>query len=573
MPNVTGATLLVIQGSDQGSRFAIEDDVAHIGRAANNEVRILDTEISRRHAELSCVNGEWSVADLNSSNGTFLNGKPVQRAALKNGDQIQVGRTILLFAANTDESVSSIAQRINLVPEADPTDKSRIVGRSRRSATSDLLADASGSYAWSEAGANLQLLYRITEEVVRPSASLDESLQRILDLTLEAIGADRGCMLVTDSKTDRIEPRIISHRAHVNVDERMPISTSIVRYVIQNGHGVRTSDAQHDSRFEAGQSILKSGIREAMCVPMHGRFELMGVIYIDTTSAATEALLVRSPRSRFNDRLLALLLAVGRQSALAIENHRYQQSLVSAERLAAMGQTIAILSHHIKNILQGMRGGCYLIDMGLKQGENELVRKGWKIVDRNQDRIFNLVMDMLTFSKEREPVRVATDLNELVEEILDLVSPRVEEQQVVLRCELGTVPLSMFDREGLHRAILNIIANALDALRDTEQPRLTVRSGFDAAKDQLYVEVEDNGPGLAPEELPKLFNLFESNKGARGTGLGLSVSRKILEEHGGDIHLRSAPGQGARFRLHWPRSEPEHDDRPEPSVAPTQVGL
>ena len=109
-------------------------------------------------------------------------------------------------------------------------------------------------------------------------------------------------------------------------------------------------------------SILQAGIREAMCVPLQGRQSLDGVIYIDTTTPA-EQLLVRPNSSRFREDHLRLLVAIGRQAALAVENHRYQQAFVKAERLAAMGQTIATLSHHIKNILQGVRGGSYLIDL------------------------------------------------------------------------------------------------------------------------------------------------------------------------------------------------------------------
>ena len=87
---------------------------------------------------------------------------------------------------------------------------------------------------------------------------------------------------------------------------------------------------------------------------------------------------------------------------------------MQAERLAAVGQTIATLSHHVKNILQGIRGGSYLIDEGLKAGETELIRKGWRIVEKNQERISNLVMDMLTFSKERTPELVPAELNQVV---------------------------------------------------------------------------------------------------------------------------------------------------------------
>lgn len=542
---MTDATLLVIQGPEQGRRYELTPEPMHLGRSGQNEIRILDTEVSRQHALIRLLDGQWQISDLNSSNGTYLNGQPVTTAAIESGDQIQIGRTILLFTRQQSQADRTIVERINLVANSAFEDQSRIVGQARPTEQTHL-------GGWTQAGANLQLLYQITEEVVQPTTSLDDLLKRILDLTLKAVGADRGCMLVANAKTDRIEPRVVSHRQGVNVDERMPISTSIVEHVIHNGQGVRTSDAQHDSRFDTGQSIMKAGIREAMCVPMQGRFELMGVIYVDTTRSSLSPL-SHLDGGRFNDQLLRLLLAIGRQSALAIENSRYQDALVTSERLAGVGQTIAIMSHHIKNILQGVRGGGYLIDAGLKQNNEEMVRKGWGVVDRNQERIYNLVMDMLTFSKEREPQMKMSRLRDLVTDVTELMQPRFATAGITLSLqEVTPVPQSQFDPEGLHRAILNMLTNAIDAVDEKTDPRIEIRYGLDRAREQVWVEIEDNGRGIEETELSRLFQLFESSKGFKGTGLGLAVSKKILQEHGGTISVRTRPEVGTCFRLEWP---------------------
>lgn len=538
------ATLLVIQGPDQGSRIDVGVEPLRIGRGIHNDSRILDTEMSRQHAIISYEQGGWWITDQKSSNGTFVNGKLVERARLNQGDQVQLGRSILLFAATPEDSLKSASAHINLVPDNVATDRSRIVGQAR----SEGVGMASN---WGQAGANLQLLYQITEEVVRPTSSRDELLRRILDLTLQSVGADRGCMLVTDSKTDRIEPSVVSHRPGIDVNELMPISTTIVEYVIQNGQGVRTSDAQQDSRFDGGQSILKAGIREVMCVPMHGRYELMGVIYVDTTNSPMQ---FEDPhRGHFNDQSLRLLLAIGRQSALAIENYRYQDSMLTAERLAAVGQTVAIMSHHIKNILQGVRGGGYLVDMGIKSEKIDMIQKGWTIVERNQERIYNLVMDMLTFSKERDPKLVMTSIKNVVQEVAELMQQRLADRGIELRIDIDdAIPAAMIDPEGFHRAILNLIINAIDALEDQTQPRISISCRYSHAEEQYHLYVEDNGTGIDPVDLPKLFSLFESSKGSAGTGLGLSVSRKVLQEHGGEITADSELGRGTTFHLQWP---------------------
>jgi two-component system NtrC family sensor kinase len=405
---------------------------------------------------------------------------------------------------------------------------------------------------------NFGVLYRMAEETVRPSIPIGQLLQRILDMTIEAVGADRGCILLIDPETRAWQLQAVSRRAARDDAGGMPVSRSIVDYVLKVNQGVRTTDAQHDQRFDTAKSILQAGIREAMCVPLQGRMSLDGVIYVDTTTPADQ-LLKQPTGSRFREDQLRLLVAIGRQAALAVENSRYQQAFVKAERLAAMGQTIATLSHHIKNILQGVRGGSYLIDLGLKDHNEEMVRKGWQIVEKNQGKIYHLVMDMLTFSKERQPAWQKASVNQTVADVVELMQARAAEGRVALEFHpQADIPEATFDPDGIHRAVLNVLINALDAVEGRDQARVKVETGYLADTETLWVSVEDNGPGISEEQMKKLFNLFESTKGARGTGLGLAVSQKILREHGGEITVESQPGLGARFTLAWPRSDDDH---------------
>jgi signal transduction histidine kinase len=223
-----------------------------------------------------------------------------------------------------------------------------------------------------------------------------------------------------------------------------------------------------------------------------------------------------------------------------------------------MGQTIATLSHHIKNILQGVRGGSYLIDMGLNDHNEELVRKGWHVVEKNQTKIYNLVMDMLTFSKERKPAYQQAQLNDTVHDVFELMQARAAEYLVDLRYQpADNLPVSTFDPEGIHRAVLNIVTNAIDAVEGSDHATVKIETGLDPESDMLWVAVADNGPGIGEDQLSRIFNVFESTKGARGTGLGLAVSQKIIREHGGEITVESQLGHGSKFKLAWPRLEDE----------------
>ncbi len=358
-------------------------------------------------------------------------------------------------------------------------------------------------------------------------------------------------------------------------------------YVLTRKEGVLTSNARDDQRFDAAASIVRQGVREAICVPMQGRYGMVGVIYIDTLIPAAQTL--AKGNRKFNKDHLKLMVAIGHQAALAVEDTNYYSAMLRSERLAAMGTTIATLSHHIKNILQGIRGGSYLIDMGLSEHDEPLIRKGWDIVERNQKRISNMVLDMLTFSKEREPERAPGDLNRTIHEVVEIVQTRAKEKGIELVWEPDLrLPRLIYDDEGLHRAILNVLSNAVDAveervLQDQEKanegspvadplpPRVVISVGLSRDAKFAEIVIEDTGAGIEPTRLNDIFNLFVSSKGARGTGLGLPVSQKILREHGGEIVVTSEPGRGSRFLLEFPAlREEQHQTRSVP-VVPTDV--
>ncbi|MCA9072799.1 MAG: FHA domain-containing protein, partial [Planctomycetaceae bacterium] len=505
-----------------------------LGRGVRNEIRILDTEVSRQHAQILKESGDYYLLDKNSSNGTFVNGKQVRRHKLESGDQIQIGRSVLLFALQSADESHLVAERIDLLQQH-PDDRSSIIGEVGHDGSS-LLKNTSdtGTENLERSLGNLKTLYRISEEAVSPTASPAQLLKRILEITIDAVGADRGCILLNDPSTgEKLVPHALCHRHNTDDTSKMPVSRTIVDYVMRRGQGVRTSDARRDHRFERGESIVQAGIREAMCVPMQGRFDLIGVVYLDITTPSDKVLIEEKP-GHFTEDQLRLLVAIGRQSALAVENQHYQQALLKAERLGAMGQTIAMLSHHIKNILQGVRGGSYLIDMGLQDHKEDVVRRGWNIVEKNQNRIYHLVMDMLTFSKERQPELQQSDLNATVGDVCELMQVRAEESKIRLEVGLGEdLPTFTFDPEGIHRAVLNIVINALDAVEGSPDAAVRVQTGYDPDGDNALVVITDNGPGIPEEQITKIFNVFESTKGARGTGLGLAVSQKILREHGG----------------------------------------
>ncbi len=120
------------------------------------------------------------------------------------------------------------------------------------------------------------------------------------------------------------------------------------------------------------------------------------------------------------------------------------------------------------------------------------------------------------------------------------------------------MPSLVFDPEGIHRAVLNVVTNAIDAVSDRETPgRVVVAVHYLPHEGLARITVEDNGPGIPPDQKEHLFSPFVSTKKSRGTGLGLPVSQKILVEHGGRITVESEPGLGCRFTLELPATLPQ----------------
>lgn len=548
-------SLFVIRGNDQGSRFELQHDVVGLGRDSSNVVQLHDTEVSRQHAEVRRNGGVFTLTDLDSSNGTYVNGRRIRRHVLASGDQVQVGGTLMLFTGPSEDIEYDLTGKVDISSALATEEQSRIirsVTHEEGSRIFDLDADAPQNTWLARARSNLQVMYR-TALAVSHTLDIDQLLQRIMELIFEWVEADRGCIMLVDADSKQLVPKVRRTRKGVRADEKITISKTILDYVRERNEGVLTSDARQDDRWNPAASIVRAGVREAICVPMQGRYDVVGVIYIDT-STSPQDMILKGGATKFGEDHLKLMIAIAHQAALAVEDTRYYSAMVQAERLAAIGQTVATLSHHIKNILQGIRGGSYLIEMGLSEHDESLVQKGWKIVEKNQNKISTLVLDMLTFSKEREPDLSPSNMNQVVSDVVELMQSRAKDLEIQLVWEPAQeMPTLVFDPEGIHRAVLNIVTNAIDAAAETEQAgQVRVTTEYAAVESKLRVCVDDNGPGIPAEHMDQLFSPFVSFKGSHGTGLGLPVSQKIVNEHGGRIQVESTVGQGSRFIVEIP---------------------
>jgi signal transduction histidine kinase len=585
--------LYVLRGKEYGKHWSIPDAGGTIGRGEENDLVLTDTEVSRNHARIRPREQGWILEDLRSSNGSFVNGQRCDQRKLDHGDRIQLGQTLLIFTTSArlspaHHSTFSDDRQIRITSESAAAELSQIrsslapfdpAPRPVGLDPANPHPSASAQRTTRAAGNPWEVMYHTAIAVSR-TIDIDKLLEQILGLIFDSIECDRGCIMLTESDHRTLRPACRRDRVEGSRSGPLEISRTILDHVMEHQEGVLTSNANTDSRWESSASIQRIGIREAICVPMQGRYGTVGVLYIDTSISPGDYI-AEPAANRFTEEHLRMMIAIGHQAALAIEDTAYYRGMLQAERLAAMGQTIATISHHVKNILQGIRGGCYLVEEARKKKDWQLLDRGWSIVDRNQDRIANLVLDMLTLTKDRQPQWRMADPRLTIAEVVDLIQLRAGQASVeLLWSPPDPFPLVACDPESLHQAILNLLLNAIDAcsapggdLEPATPAKRSVRIELHLlpadASQQIAIDVSDNGPGIPSEQQAKLFSLFESSKGARGTGLGLAACRKILREHGGDAQLLESSPSGTRFRLHWPLRDrsalPNYDAPPLPT--------
>jgi PAS domain S-box-containing protein len=237
------------------------------------------------------------------------------------------------------------------------------------------------------------------------------------------------------------------------------------------------------------------------------------------------------------------------------DERRLTEQLVQQEKLAAVGQLVSGVAHELNNPLASVMAFAQLLLAA--PGDAATDRSSVEAIHQEAKRAAKIVSNLLTFARQHQPERTATDLNRVVEDTLDLrrYALRVAQVDVTLALD-PNLPVTWADPFQLQQVMLNLLTNAEHALADRPGARtITVTTAHD--RDLVTISVADTGPGIAPEHLQRIFNPFFTTKPVgEGTGLGLSISDGIVREHGGRIRVESSPGQGARFIVELPNVAP-----------------
>ena len=241
---------------------------------------------------------------------------------------------------------------------------------------------------------------------------------------------------------------------------------------------------------------------------------------------------------------------------------RLEQEKRDAQRLAAVGETVAGIAHGIKNVLMGLEGGLYAVNTGIEQEDDERIARGWMMMEENVTRISQFVKEFLDFARGREAVVSMVDPAQPLREVVELFMERAAQSGISMQMEIEEgIAHAALDEEGIHTCLANLISNAIDACTFSERKGdLLVSTSLCEKDDVLIYEVMDNGQGMDYEVSKKVFSKFFSTKGTNhGTGLGLLTTKKIIHQHGGVISFTSEEEEGSTFRIELPR-----ENLPEP---------
>lgn len=370
---------------------------------------------------------------------------------------------------------------------------------------------------------------------------------------------------VTDGKVDLVMEMAVDITQEMTLEDELKEAYTIMEsFIASSRDGIFALDEQGDV------NIFNRAARKIFNVPVSQKMSgerlktMLPRGFIEKVSESSVPVYLRETEIETMDgeslpvRLVGVQLLVGAKSigmAFSIQDLREIKQLekdkLEAERLAAVGQTVAGLAHGVKNLVTGLEGGMYMLSTGINKGKIERIQDGMDILARNIERISMFVKAFLGFAKGRE-IRVETsDPAEVANEVVAMYSPKAKESGIELINEkIGEIAPAPIDHDGMHECLTNLVGNAIDAClmsEDKSRCHVWMRT-FEQDGDIIY-EVADDGCGMDYEVKRKVFTSFFTTKGLGGTGLGLLMTKKIVQEHGGTIELESEAGQGTTFRI------------------------
>lgn len=395
-----------------------------------------------------------------------------------------------------------------------------------------------------------------------PDLGLDALMRWVVERAVSALDAHTGSLFLRERGTDMLRmeaslglPRDVSESVTLLVGERIAGRVAATRQPIL----INADPRQHPLLRDEGDIDRRPEVASALCAPLLGprNGEALGVLCVSRHAPA-------SPFSETDLRILSLFAShagaaiahdqmVGDLTRQAEERTTLEREVARSAHLAQMGQFAATVAHELRNPLGAIKGAAQFL-VAETQDRPDLI-DFLNIVVEEVDGLGSLTTDLLEFARPADPVLIAADLNALVRSEFEWSRPEMARTGVTeTTLDLPDSPaMAHIDSARLSRALRNLLINASQAVATVANTlgEGTVRISLRQKASHWEIAIDDNGPGIPDNVLPRIFEPFFTTK-ARGTGLGLSQVRKDIEGHGGSIHAERSHLGGARFRIVLP---------------------
>ncbi|MCC6546909.1 FHA domain-containing protein [Candidatus Sumerlaeota bacterium] len=544
------------------SKYVLRGDQITVGRHPSNDIVLALDSISRFHSRIDRRGNFYILQDLNSSNGSHLNGERVTQATINHGDLVAFGDVEFQFENEDGPRIESDAPPSSFVgksiidftdeqPDGVGSSKSFVKAedfqgaKAKSSLSSSVVDKKADRGTLLKLNARLGALYKLSE-LFRDATSFQREeaiLQRILEIVFSAVGADRGVILTKFNRdAENLDVAAVKYRDEPIVAQKVQVSRTILKEVVANRVAILSKDTTLDERYATTESILVNQIRSTIAAPMSIGDELIGVIHLDSSTKG----------KTFEQDDLEFVMIVATETGVSLHNMRMQKEATHRERLAAVGETVAGISHNVKNILLLSQGGAELLTRAIERRDVDGTREAWQVVSRGIDKIGKLVRDMLEFSSHKKAELTDVDVNEMICGTAEEIEGQLIAKGVTLELDLDeSITPQPLDELGLQRTVMNLIVNAMEAIAHQQgQISVTTKARHDTKR--MVIRVRDNGAGISTDKMEKVFFPFYTTKGSSGTGLGLPMCKKVVEDMQGTITCESEENVGTVFQIELP---------------------
>jgi signal transduction histidine kinase len=390
----------------------------------------------------------------------------------------------------------------------------------------------------------MEHLFKIHERL-HSNFDLTETLREITGNARTITGAQRSIVLLLKGDPPALygEFKLKGKLHHINIKVD---NNSAVGYAVTHTQVVNLRDPYKDSE-SFHMPVFNSSFDTLCSCETHS---FLAVPVQDSNQRVIGVITAANSKKGFfsaDDEWFMRTYAI--EVALAVEKQKFLHQSFSVLRLASIGETIAGLSHCIKNIAQALRGSSFIIKRAIDSNNVRDIKVAWEILDRHIESLANLSLDVLTYDPGAHSGEKGTQLNDLVTHVVKLFQEEARARAIALKMQLGEkVDPSSFNARGIYRSLVNLITNAFDAC-PLSQGVVVVSTKRTGTK-ELMVSVADNGRGMDEKSTSEIFNIFKTSKGGLGTGLGLPTVADIVKEHKGKIEIKTKPGKGTTFKVY-----------------------